>query len=298
MISTKEHAESDYIHYCLQQFDFKSECKVVLDCANGSPYQIAPEIFKQLSSSVITIHDQPNGLNINENCGAMHIESLKACVLAKQADIGFAFDGDGDRLIAIDHRGERVDGDEILGILALHENCSGVVGTLMTNLGLEKALRAQDILFERTPVGDRYVLNKLREKSWTLGGESSGHIINLNYARTGDGIITALQLLKIISTTQLTLHELKQQIPMRPQILENVIAQNPKQFADSLDIQNAIQVVENALGDQGRVLLRASGTESCVRVMVECEDENEAKKHVEHLKRVVGTALNPANQEG
>lgn len=290
-----ENALSDYIEHCQTIFGKPlalNDYKIVVDCANGATSLTSSKLFEKLHANMILIHATPNGKNINDHCGATSTASLKEKVLSEKADCGIAFDGDGDRLIMVDHAGEIVDGDEILGIIALNNpNCKAVVGTLMSNLGLEQALKAQHILFERASVGDRYVLEQLQKNNWTLGGEGSGHIVNLQYATTGDGIITALQVLKIMHDTKKSLHELKKIMHKRPQILINVPTKNPQLFSTKPDISDAVKQAEKKLGDRGRILLRASGTESCVRVMVEGNDKNETREIAEILVNVVKHAL-------
>lgn len=284
-------ASAQYIAHCLQLFqtvNLKNK-KLVLDCANGATYHCAPKIFSELGATVISIHADPNGKNINEKCGATDVNSLQARVISEKADCGIAFDGDGDRLIMIDERGEIVDGDEILGILATDETkkYKAIVGTLMSNLGLEKTLQSRGIQFERAAVGDRYVLEKLQKNNWRLGGEGSGHIVNLEYATTGDGVITALQVLRIMMQTKKSLHQLKSVMTKRPQILLNVKVKDPNRFSDMPEITNAVREAEKKLNGTGRVLLRASGTESCVRVMVECDEEKQARELAMSLTKVV-----------
>jgi len=283
-------AAQQYSQYCLNLFSslHLKNYKFIIDCANGSTSFIAPAIFQSLHADVIAIHNQPNGYNINDHCGATDMDSLRECVLHEKADIGLAFDGDGDRLLMIDHRGKRVDGDEILCILASYQNThTGVIGTLMSNVGLEKTLRAQHILFERAAVGDRYVLEKMQEKKWMLGGEASGHIINFHYGPAGDGILTALQVLQVMQNTKKDLHALKKVMRKHPQVLINVAVDNPKRFSEMSAITDAIAKAEFNLNGSGRILLRASGTESCVRVMVECHEAMQAKKIANELAKIV-----------
>lgn len=294
-INTISDANEKYISHCLslfeESFSLKNK-KIVLDCANGATSDIAPIIFSRLGAEITVIHAKPDGKNINEKCGATDLASLQACVLREKADCGVAFDGDADRLMMVDHLGERVDGDEILCVLALYgKRQSAVVGTLMSNLGLEKALKSHGMEFERVAVGDRYVLEKLQKNHWTLGGESSGHIINLDFASTGDGILTALQVLYIMQQQNKSLHDLKSSMKKRPQILINVSVSNPNRYADIVEIQNAVKAIQHQLQDSGRVLLRASGTESCVRVMVECDEYDAARALAESLAKIVSEHL-------
>lgn len=284
-------ASQQYAEHCRQMFPITASFKIVLDCANGATSKIAPSIFQAMGAEVVMIHATPDGVNINDSCGATHVESLREAVISEKAACGFAFDGDGDRLIMIDHLGEVIDGDEIVGIIAAHGAYAGVAGTLMTNLGLEKALAERGIAFERAAVGDRYVLATLLENNWVLGGEASGHVINLQYGQTGDGITTGLQILKIMAETKQSLHVLKRVVQKRPQILINVLVDHPKSFSEKSEIMDAVSNVQVALGVTGRVLLRASGTESCVRVMVECDDAQVAKAHAESLADVVKQAF-------
>ena len=278
-------AVTQYIQHCTQLFSSLnlSDKKIVLDCANGATSFVAPTIFNMLGADVILIHANPNGTNINDHCGATNVSDLQQKVLQEKADAGLAFDGDGDRLIMVDHQGERVDCDEILCILAMHTKQKAVVGTLMSNLGLEKAVKARGMQFERAQVGDRYVLAKLQENHWRLGGEGSGHIVNLDYATTGDGILTGLQILQAMQISQQSLYALKQGMKKRPQVLINVPVKDVSQFSMMHELKMAAEQLQIHMGEAGRVLLRASGTESCIRVMVECDDEISARTHAETL---------------
>lgn len=284
-------ASEKYIFHCLKLFEtlnLKNQ-KIILDCANGATFNCAPAIFSKLGASVITIHAEPNGKNINAHCGATDVADLQARVIAEKADCGIAFDGDGDRLIMVDHLGEVIDGDEILAILATDPSKKyvGIVGTLMSNLGLEIAIQSRGMQFERASVGDRYVLEKLKKNHWRLGGEGSGHIINLDYASTGDGVLTALQILQIMQQTKKSLHDAKQVMQKRPQVLINVPVKNPNRFSGMPEITEAVKNAEKKLNGAGRILLRASGTESCVRVMVEANDETQARELAQSLAEVV-----------
>lgn len=288
-------AAEKYNHHCMKLFpslNLKNK-KIILDCANGATSHCAPIIFSQFGANVVTIHAEPNGKNINDHCGATDVADLRAQVLAQKADCGIAFDGDGDRLIMVDHLGEVVDGDEIVCILATNpaQKYGVVVGTLMSNLGLEKAIQSRGMQFERVAVGDRYVLEKLKKINGVLGGEGSGHIINLNYASTGDGVLTALQVLQIMQQTNKSLHDVKQVMKKRPQILINIPVNNPNRFSEMPTIMDAVKMTEIKLKDTGRVLLRSSGTESCVRVMVECDEASMATELAEQLADVVRTAF-------
>lgn len=271
-------AAGRYIEFCKHSFskdyDLKG-IKIVVDCANGATSYIAPHVFTELGADVIVINHQPDGFNINDKCGSTFPQSLQAEVLKHRAELGIAFDGDGDRLILVDHKGELVDGDEILFIIAMHMKNKlqgGVVGTLMSNFGLELAFQAQKIAFLRARVGDRYVLDKLMEHNWTLGGENSGHIICLEHATTGDGIIAALQVLKALCENNDSLHTMKKGMTKFPQVLKNVKVTKPQSIIVDDTLQNAIAKMERSLQNKGRILVRASGTEPLVRVMVEGED--------------------------
>jgi len=296
-------AAGRYIEFCKSAIPERTVLhglKIVVDCANGATYHIAPHVFEELGATVIKIAVQPNGLNINEACGATEPQELSRAVLANQAHIGIALDGDGDRLILVDHKGEVVDGDEALFIIASSmkeedaECASGVVGTLMSNLGMELALRDLGIPFARAAVGDRYVMELLKEKGWKLGGESSGHIICLERTSTGDGIIAALQILYVMSKTAKSLHELKQGMTRFPQTLLNVPMTGNRDVLDSPQVQVAVKAVEQELGDEGRVLLRPSGTEPLVRVMVEGREG----RQVEQLARQIADAVSEASESG
>ncbi|OGT18703.1 MAG: phosphoglucosamine mutase [Gammaproteobacteria bacterium RBG_16_57_12] len=255
---------------------------IVVDCANGATYHVAPSVFDELGARVTKIAVQPDGLNINHECGSTYPARLQQTVLEVGADIGIALDGDGDRLIMVDHRGEVVDGDELLYIIARSRQRTGqmrgsVVGTVMSNFGLEHAIRSLGLGFERAPVGDRYVLQKLQENGWILGGESSGHIICLDRTTTGDGIVAALQVLTEMVQTGASLHDLKQGMEKYPQYLINVRVAGKVNLAGSDVVQAALRQAEAALAGKGRVLLRTSGTEPLVRVMVEGSDIQKVK---------------------
>lgn len=288
-------AAGRYIEFCKSRIDSDltfNGLKIVLDCAHGATYHIAPSVFQELGASVTTIGASPDGLNINENCGSTSPKSLAAAVLAEKADIGIAFDGDGDRVAMVDHRGNLVDGDEILYVIARDRrrqniDFGGVIGTTMSNLGLEKALEALDIPFARSDVGDRYVMQELLSRGWKLGGESSGHIICLDKTTTGDGIVSALQALSAISSSQSSLADLTAKMNKYPQSMVNVRLADSADLNGSKPIADAISGVESQLGAKGRVLLRASGTEPVVRVMVEGEDEATVGELAKELAKVV-----------
>lgn len=273
-------AAGRYIEFCKSTFPSRlslAGLKIVVDCAHGATYGIAPLVFEELEATVITIGTEPNGLNINENCGSTSPERLQQVVLEQQADLGVALDGDGDRLIMVDHTGEVVDGDELLFIIAVARLSrpgfkKGVVGTVMSNLGLEHALKAAGVELHRAQVGDRYVMELLKQGDWTLGGESSGHLICLDQTTTGDGIVAALQVLAAIIETSKSLRDLKSGMEKYPQTLINVRTEQRFDFASSPVVKRALQEVEARLNGSGRILLRASGTEPVIRVMVEGRD--------------------------
>ncbi|GJM14427.1 MAG: phosphoglucosamine mutase [Pseudohongiella sp.] len=251
--------------------------KIVLDCAHGSTYHIAPSVFAELGADVVAIGTSPDGLNINEGSGSTHADALIAKVLEEKAELGIAFDGDGDRVVMVDHTGDLVDGDEILYVIARERrrqnvDFGGVVGTSMSNLGLELALDALDVPFTRTNVGDRYVMKQMLEKGWQLGGESSGHIICLDKNTTGDGIVAALQVLSAIVSCEQPLADLKNKMRKLPQSMINVKIPKNVNVMENDNVALAVEEIEARLGEQGRVLLRPSGTEPVVRVMVEGED--------------------------
>ncbi len=293
-------AAGRYIEFCKAsiptRLDF-SGMKIVIDCANGATYHIAPHVLSEVGAEVIVIGAEPNGLNINDECGATKPDKLVAAVLAHKADIGVALDGDGDRLIMVDHKGEIVDGDEIIYIIAKSKLAAGqmsgpVVGTLMTNLGMEHGLKQLGINLLRANVGDRYVLEMMSEHQSILGGENSGHIICLDRTTTGDGIVSALQVMAEIHDSGKSLHELKSGMQKYPQILINVKTAKKVNPDTDESIQKAVRAVEEKLGDKGRVLLRASGTEPLIRVMVEGEQaemvKNYAQQLVEDVKKAIG----------
>jgi len=269
--------------------------KIVVDCAHGATYHIAPHVFTELGASVITIGADPDGLNINEKFGATNAENLIKTILEQQADFGIALDGDGDRVVMVDNKGEIVDGDELIYIIAKARLKAGlltgpIVGTLMTNLGMEHALKGLNLPLLRANVGDRFVIEMMNEYNSMLGGENSGHIICLDKTSTGDGIIAALQVVAEMQKTGLSLHDLKSGMQKYPQVLINVRMEQKVNLSHA-GIQGAVKAVEQALGDSGRVLLRASGTEPLIRVMVEGRDfstvENFAKQLAEDVKKAI-----------
>ena len=284
-------AAGRYIEFCKSTIPTRIKLnglKIVVDCAHGATYHIAPNVFSELGAEVISISSDPDGLNINSECGATNPKFLRMAVIEHHADLGIAIDGDGDRLIMVDNTGAIVDGDELLYIIAharktenlLH---GGVVGTLMSNLGLEHALRDSNIEFKRADVGDRYVMEMLQKHSWELGGESSGHIICLDRTTTGDAIISALQVLQILVTTQKSLREAKSGMNKYPQILINVPVRSKIDIDNAPEIQQAVKDAESDLNDSGRVLLRPSGTEPLIRVMVEGVDAPQVKQLAQQI---------------
>ncbi|MCG8433706.1 MAG: phosphoglucosamine mutase, partial [Gammaproteobacteria bacterium] len=269
--------------------------KLVVDCANGATYNIAPKVFSDLDAEVVAIGVSPDGLNINENCGSTHINALSEKVIETNADIGIALDGDGDRVLMVDHKGDEVDGDELLYIIARsrqqHDELRGsVVGTLMSNFGVEKAFAQAGIDFCRAAVGDRYVLAMLEERCGILGGESSGHIICLDKTTTGDGIVAALQVLNAVAHSGKRLDELRREITKYPQQLINVRVKEKFPLDESSAIQDAVASAERRLNDEGRVLLRPSGTEPLIRVMVEGSDTGLVTTLAQDLAAVVTAA--------
>lgn len=288
-------APGRYIEFCKSTLEIKnslSDLKIVVDCANGATYQVAPAVFCELGASVVEIGVDPNGFNINDNCGSTSPQLLAKAVLAEKADLGIAFDGDGDRVVMVDHKGEIVDGDELLFIIAKHGFArgflhGGVVGTMMSNLGLEVGLHELGIDFKRTQVGDRYVIEELSANNWLLGGESSGHIAHLGITTTGDGIISALQVLNAVCNSGKSLHELKSQMTKYPQVLLNIKCDHPKSFVNNSTIEATIAKITKTLGKYGRVLLRPSGTEPVIRVMAEGGDIEMVSKGAEELALVV-----------
>jgi phosphoglucosamine mutase len=288
-----------YIEFCKSTIPLSMSLKglkVVVDCANGATYHVAPSVFDELGAEVISIGDKPDGLNINRDCGSTRPEHLQKTVLEQQADVGIALDGDGDRVLMVDHRGVLVDGDELLFIIALSRQehgalHGGVVGTLMSNLGLEHALQEHNIAFQRAQVGDRYVLELLRQNGGQLGGESSGHIICLDRTTTGDGIVSALQVLAAMVQTGKSLAELKSGMRKYPQHMINVPVGGTIDLDAAPTVQAAVKSVEQRLAGRGRVLLRPSGTEPVVRVMVEGEDDQAVRKEADHLATVVAAAV-------
>lgn len=275
-------APGRYIEFCKSTVSSDvnlNGLKMVVDCANGAAYHIAPNVFRELGADVIEVATDPNGLNINLECGAAHPRILQQRVLQEKADLGIALDGDGDRVIMVDHKGDLLDGDELLYIIAKHRQeigllKGGVVGTVMSNMGLAHAFDALKIPFARVPVGDRHIMLELKKLNWVIGGEPSGHIICHDAITTGDGIITALQVLSAKRYYSRSLLELKSGLKKYPQVMLNVAVDHSIDFTEKPRLQQLVQQVENELGKTGRVLLRRSGTESLIRIMVEGTDAN------------------------
>lgn len=289
-------AAGRYIEFCKGTFPSELSLKglkIVVDCAHGATYHIAPNVLSELGAKVIEIGTSPNGTNINHQVGATSMKAIVEKVVETQADLGIALDGDGDRIMMVDHLGNVIDGDQIIYIIARDalkagRLCGGVVGTLMSNLGLEVALSRLGVPFARSNVGDRYVMELLHEKGWQIGGENSGHVLNLGSASTGDGIVAALQVLTAMLHSGLNLHDLSSGFEKYPQVLQNVRFENtetdPIQHSDVI---NAVKEAEQGLGKNGRVLLRKSGTEPLIRVMVESNDDGLSTQWATHISAIV-----------
>ena len=288
-------AAGRYIEFCKGTFPAHlglEGYKIVVDCANGATYHIAPNVLRELGAEVIEIGTDPNGLNINEKCGATDVTALQAKVVETKADVGLAYDGDGDRIMMVDHLGNKVDGDQILFIIAREALRSGqlkggVVGTLMSNMSLEIALKMLGVPFLRANVGDRYVLEKMVENDWTLGGENSGHIIIADKNTTGDGIVASLAVLAAMAQHKLSLNELASAVKLFPQVLINVRFAGGENPLESDAVNSVAADVEKRLEGKGRILLRKSGTEPLIRVMVECQDATLAQQCAEEIAETV-----------
>ncbi len=285
-----------YIEFCKSTFDKTcdlSNLKIIIDCANGATYHIAEDVFTELGATIIMINNTPDGYNINRDCGATDTRQLQHEVLKQSANLGIAFDGDGDRLIMVDHLGEKVDGDELVYIIASAWSNNGglksntVVGTKMTNLGVRKALLELGLTFIEADVGDRHVMDELINNNAILGGEGSGHIICLNKSTSGDAIIAALQVLEVISKTSETLYDLKSKMTKYPQVLLNIKTDSDVDLKNNSKLADAISYIESKLSDTGRILIRNSGTEALVRVMVECNDLELATESANYLADVI-----------
>jgi phosphoglucosamine mutase len=294
-------AAGRYIEFCKGTFPSDlslTGLKIVVDCAHGATYHIAPNVLRELGATVIELGTTPNGLNINDSVGATSMDAIVAKVKETGADLGFALDGDGDRIMMVDHLGNILDGDQIVYIIARdalkNGNLQGgVVGTLMSNLGLENALSKLGVPFARSNVGDRYVMELLQQKGWSIGGENSGHVLNLNMSSTGDGIVAGLQVVAAMLRSHMDLHDLASGFEMYPQTLINVrYANKDVDYLAHADVQASKEEAEAALGKTGRVLLRKSGTEPLIRVMVESNDEQQSEKWAEHIAQTVRNLAN------
>ena len=299
-VTRAANAVDDYIKHLLSTTDVRCDgLKIALDCANGSSSVSARTVFESLGAECIVIADNPDGVNINKDCGSTHMGALQKCVLENGCDLGFAFDGDADRMLAVDHTGAIVDGDRAIALCAKYMQKNGTlkkdtaVVTVMSNMGFFKFCDENGIHCERTKVGDRYVLENMLENGYSIGGEQSGHIIFLDYATTGDGQLSAIQVLKVLKNTGKTLKELADEMEIYPQVLINVRVSNygRVRFTSDLEIKNAIARAEEELGDSGRVLVRVSGTEPLVRVMLEGKNEQKIRELGETIAEVVRERL-------
>lgn len=299
-VTFAEHAYKDYIEHLLHTTDYRfNDMKVALDCANGSSSATARKLFQYLGCELTVINDQPDGSNINDNCGSTHIEGLQKVVKEQGCDVGFAFDGDADRLIAVDENGDIVDGDKIIALCAMYMKEKGTLSkdtavvTVMSNMGFFKFAEENGIHCEKTKVGDRYVLENMLENGFNIGGEQSGHVIFLDYATTGDGELTAIQILQAMKYTGCKLSELASVMNIYPQVLVNVRVSNigKVRFPEDKEVKKAIEEAERELGETGRVLVRVSGTEPLVRVMLEGEDKEQIKILAEDIAEVVRERL-------
>lgn len=299
-VEESENAVADYIEHLISVTNMSFQgYKIALDCANGSSSVSAKEVFTRLGAEVVVINAEPDGVNINKDCGSTHIENLQKCVIENNCDLGFAFDGDADRMLAVDHTGEIVDGDKCIAVCAKHMKQLGklkkdtAVVTVMSNMGFFKFCEQNGIKCEKTKVGDRYVLENMHENGYGIGGEQSGHIIFLQYATTGDGQLSAIQLLSVLKDTGKNLKDLADEMEVYPQVLINVRVSNfgKAQFPKDKEVQNAIMQVEEELGNNGRILVRLSGTEPLVRVMLEGKDLDKINELGESVAQVVRERL-------
>lgn len=289
-------AKGRYIEFCKGSFPYQydlSHLTVVVDCANGAGYSVAPRVLRELGANVIAINNSPDGININQECGSTHPEGLQQAVVKHEADVGIALDGDGDRIVMVDETGKLVDGDGILYVLATkgRTKADGVVGTLMSNMGLELALEAAGIKFTRAKVGDRYVMQDLEANGWILGGEPSGHILCLDKSRTGDAIIAGLQVLAVMQAQERTLSELVEGFDVLPQKLVNVRLSHMQDPFDHQELVAAFDKAKATLEGRGRLLIRQSGTEPMIRVMVESDDEIECDVMANDLADLIKSVL-------
>jgi phosphoglucosamine mutase len=296
VITQSDFALEDYVAHLAQTVKVSFEnMRIVVDCANGAAYRAAPRIFNKLGADVYTINGDPDGLNINKNCGATHMESLVEYVKSHEVDAGLALDGDGDRLLAVDENGMIVDGDQIMSILALHLKSKGllakdtVVATVMSNYGFFEMGKAQGINIEKTAVGDRYVLKHMLAEGYNFGGEQSGHVIFLDHSTTGDGLITALQLLSVMREMDRPLSQLSKVMNVYPQVLNNVIVKAENKFAWETHpvIQEIIKLVSDKYAESGRVLIRPSGTEPLIRVMIEGRDKHSITEDANKIASII-----------
>ncbi|MDP4118016.1 MAG: phosphoglucosamine mutase [Bacillota bacterium] len=295
-----ENAENDYVNFAISSaMTDISGLKVAVDCANGASFKVAPEALRRLGVDVITIHDNPDGININDGCGSTHIEKLQKFVCEKEADIGLAFDGDADRLIAVDEKGNIIDGDVIMGLISMHLKSKGeltqnkLIGTVMSNLGLVKFCEKHGIEFVQTKVGDRYVLEKMIETGACIGGEQSGHIICFNFNTTGDGLVSAIALLSVLELSGKKASEIASEITILPQVLLNVKVKNEykKRLMEIKEVAEAACALNKKYNGAGRLLLRPSGTEPLVRIMIEGQDIDEISRDAQSLANVVEKAM-------
>ncbi|WP_296243309.1 MULTISPECIES: phosphoglucosamine mutase [unclassified Psychrobacter] len=289
-------AKGRYIEFCKGSFPYQYDLDhltVVVDCANGAGYSVAPRVMRELGANVIAINNEPDGININANCGSTHPENLQKAVLEHEADVGIALDGDGDRIVMVDEAGKLVDGDGILYVLATQgrTKAEGIVGTLMTNMGLELALKDADIAFTRAKVGDRYVMQELEANGWILGGEPSGHILCLDKSRTGDAIIAGLQVLAVMQARGKALSDLTEGFEVLPQKLVNVRLSQMQDPFENEELVAAFDKARATLEGRGRLLIRQSGTEPMIRVMVESDDEIECDVLANDLADKIKTVL-------
>jgi len=289
-------ALNNYLNFLTGCYSLKEDLRdmiIVVDCANGAAYQAAPELWKKLGARVIAINDRPNGVNINDRCGSTHTDSLKKAVIQYKADIGISYDGDADRCIAVDEQGNELDGDYIMLICALDMYRQGklkpakIVATVMSNIGLDIALRRENVDVESCKVGDRYVLEKMQETGAILGGEQSGHIIFLNHANTGDGILTSLKLVEVIKRTGLYLSELAREMEKQPQILVNVEMENKEKVLTHEIVVEALKKAEKKLGEWGKLVVRPSGTEPLVRIMAQGPDQYLLQEVINDIKKAI-----------
>ena len=285
-----EDAQGRYVEFCKSSIPYGyslNNLRIVLDCANGATFKVAPMVFKELGAEVITLFNEPNGTNINDNCGAVHPEALSRAVLEYRADLGLAFDGDGDRLIAVDGKGNIIDGDAILYALAVYGDYNGVAGTIMSNYRLELVFQEKEIPFARANVGDRYVIEKMKENDWNLGGEGSGHILCKDKTTTGDGIIAALQFIVAVLTNNKNFSDILSDFVPMPQVMINLKIDETLDEPQKDKLANLSDDYNDKLSGEARVVLRASGTEPVVRVMVESQDEKFSQDTAEEISQVI-----------